>query len=420
MEDFNNDFYLQAYPDVRVAIEKGLFKTAQEHWEKFGKKEGRFSKPTKVTKTKETRDLPKVDKLKVAFLVPGMGMGGAERWTLELAVGLKSPEIEVLGVFLAYSGESDPYLLSSLSSELPIYSFKNIQEGDIPSDKITLIESGEESILDKADLVISWGVSNLETYLKIPQTKLISVIHGACQSTESMLSSIKEKVHTFVAVSEFCSTISPQKKTPVIYNGLSLRRMGLTRSREKLREELGLGNYCKGVLYLGRISRDKNITQIARALSQLDSKYKLIVAGNGRDEVEIKKEIHSIIPNRVSFLGRVLNVRNILNACDVYVSASPYEAFPYSLLEALYAELPVVTTPVGPIIELERVYGPLVTQTPIDPTAGELASAIRDAALRGKTIQTEKAKEVVIKNLSLDTMLSKWKDFLLGRVTCLK
>lgn len=349
-----------------------------------------------------------------------MGMGGAEKWTLELAVGLKSPEIEVLGVFLAYSGESDPYLLSSLSSELPIYSFKNIQEGDIPSDKITLIESGEESILDKADLVISWGVSNLETYLKIPQTKLISVIHGACQSTESMLSSIKEKVHTFVAVSEFCSTISPQKKTPVIYNGLSLRRMGLTRSREKLREELGLGNYCKGVLYLGRISRDKNITQIARALSQLDSKYKLIVAGNGRDEVEIKKEIHSIIPNRVSFLGRVLNVRNILNACDVYVSASPYEAFPYSLLEALYAELPVVTTPVGPIIELERVYGPLVTQTPIDPTAGELASAIRDAALRGKTIQTEKAKEVVIKNLSLDTMLSKWKDFLLGRVTCLK
>lgn len=38
---FNANYYVQTYPDVLVAISQGIFKSAEEHFEKFGAKEGR-------------------------------------------------------------------------------------------------------------------------------------------------------------------------------------------------------------------------------------------------------------------------------------------------------------------------------------------------------------------------------------------
>lgn len=40
-KEFNEDDYLEANPDVAVAVNKGIFCSGQEHYQKYGKNEGR-------------------------------------------------------------------------------------------------------------------------------------------------------------------------------------------------------------------------------------------------------------------------------------------------------------------------------------------------------------------------------------------
>lgn len=42
---FDEQFYLDAYPDVRQAVAEGFFANGLEHWLRFGQEEGRRGSP---------------------------------------------------------------------------------------------------------------------------------------------------------------------------------------------------------------------------------------------------------------------------------------------------------------------------------------------------------------------------------------
>ena len=50
--------------------------------------------------------------------------------------------------------------------------------------------------------------------------------------------------------------------------------------------------------------------------------------------------------------GRQENASQYLKAFDIYVSSSVKEGLPYSILEAMAAELPIITTAVGGVPEM--------------------------------------------------------------------
>lgn len=45
-DDFNADFYLSQYPDVAIALTAGQFIDAWDHYEKYGRREGRLGRPS--------------------------------------------------------------------------------------------------------------------------------------------------------------------------------------------------------------------------------------------------------------------------------------------------------------------------------------------------------------------------------------
>jgi glycosyltransferase involved in cell wall biosynthesis len=103
----------------------------------------------------------------------------------------------------------------------------------------------------------------------------------------------------------------------------------------------------------------------------------LVIAGEGRQREELLREVARLgIADSVRLLGLVGDVPAVLAGADVFVNAAWAEAFPYSVLEAMAAERPIVATDVGGTREAieDGVTGRLVK-----PDDGQgLAQAILD------------------------------------------
>ncbi len=127
--------------------------------------------------------------------------------------------------------------------------------------------------------------------------------------------------------------------------------------KEEAREQLGLREDDKILLFVGRIEPLKGVDILLGAAAQLESEsdcFVLIVGGDDstRDgEIEHLRDLASQlgIAERVSFMGAVDHERLPLfyNAADVCVVPSFYESFGLVALEAMACGTPVVASRVG-------------------------------------------------------------------------
>jgi len=71
----------------------------------------------------------------------------------------------------------------------------------------------------------------------------------------------------------------------------------------------------------------------------------LIVVGYGQEEGRLKKQLSELsCQDKVYFVGRYDDVERFYSIADIYALTSSQEGFPNVLLEALFFELPIVTT----------------------------------------------------------------------------
>lgn len=135
-------------------------------------------------------------------------------------------------------------------------------------------------------------------------------------------------------------------KFTVIKNGVDIHKYKFKEDvRSKYRDKLcvkdevllghvGLFNYQKNHEFLINVfellvKNDKN------------SKYKLLLIGDGDLRVEIEKRVlQKGIVDKVIFIGNVDNVPDYLQAIDIFVLPSRFEGLPYVLVEAQAVGLP--------------------------------------------------------------------------------
>lgn len=107
------------------------------------------------------------------------------------------------------------------------------------------------------------------------------------------------------------------------------------------------------LVYAGRLSPEKRVDRVIRALGNLPS-AELLIAGHGPEEERLRAIANG---RRVQFLGPVPHedMPHVLNAADALVLPSEYEGMATVVLEALACGVPVVATPSG---DLPRVVVP--------------------------------------------------------------
>lgn len=100
------------------------------------------------------------------------------------------------------------------------------------------------------------------------------------------------------------------------------------------------------------LTKRKGVHQVIKTLNNLED-YALVIIGNGKEMVELKKLSEELnVNDRCFFLGYRSDAISLIKFFDVYVMSSYSEGFPLGLLEAGLCKLPIVCSDIPIFKEL--------------------------------------------------------------------
>ena len=164
----------------------------------------------------------------------------------------------------------------------------------------------------------------------------------------------------------------------VIHNGIDPEEYQPRHDPEGLRA-LGVDPDVPMVLFVGRITRQKGILHLVRALRHLKPGMQVVLCAGAPDTEEIGAEMAALVrevtrdaPVKVVWIPEMLpkpQVISLYSHADVFVCPSVYEPFGIINLEAMACETPVVASAVGGIPEIV-VPGETGVLVPIEAEGG--------------------------------------------------
>ena len=169
-----------------------------------------------------------------------------------------------------------------------------------------------------------------------------------------------------IAVSEQMKTdvieaygVSPEKVT-VIHNGIDPDFYAPTFDNDLLKE-YGINPDVPFVLFVGRITRQKGISQLISAAKYFNTDCQIVLCAGAPDTPEIAKETEQLIADLKATRDGVILISEMLprekikvlySHARVFACPSLYEPFGIINLEAMSCETPVVGSAVGGIPEI--------------------------------------------------------------------
>jgi glycosyltransferase involved in cell wall biosynthesis len=180
----------------------------------------------------------------------------------------------------------------------------------------------------------------------------------------------------------------PSTRVRVLHNGIDTAALAkVTDHRADVRQELGIDAGVYVILQAARLQPIKDHATAIRAMARVvttDGAVRLLLAGAGPQASEIDSLIKGLgLVNHVCRLGLRTDVHRLLGAADAALLSSVSEGIPLSLIEAMAAGLPVVSTRVGGVPEVveEGRSGLLVPAGDDDALAQRILRLARNPAL---------------------------------------
>jgi len=362
-------------------------------------------------------------KKKLFFLVTQGAWGGAQKYVLDLAKNL----VNTYEIFVAIGEKGKtPDLQEKLAKEVKdvhVLELKHLKRTICPRKDIQALyeikriyKQIQPDIVhlnsSKAGVLGSYANSLLP---KKDRPKIIYTVHGWVMNEP--MNSFKKKLYTFleknsakykdalIVLSEKEKKDGiriqiPENKLYTIPLGINpISFLSKTEARKKLlpntKNKIWFGTIAnffetKGLdVLLHTLVENKKILQ--------DTNFLIIGEGPERKKLEKILEENKII--NVFLLGAKENASQYLKAFDCFVLPSRKEGFPYVLLEAIQAELPIITTDVGGIREMLSKYKPSYIIPP--NSEKKLGEAIQ------KFLQEDNKKGIAKESYTLEAMTKK-------------
>ena len=140
-------------------------------------------------------------------------------------------------------------------------------------------------------------------------------------------------------------------RVDIIYNGVDLSRLARRRSKEEAKKALGLNLDTIVIGSLGRLAPEKGYEYLIQAMPDIlrqEPHAVVLIAGRGPLEASLKKlAVQLGVSESIHFVGFCEDVRDVLEAIDIYVQPSLCEAHCISILEAMAFSLPLIVSDAG-------------------------------------------------------------------------
>jgi glycosyltransferase involved in cell wall biosynthesis len=163
------------------------------------------------------------------------------------------------------------------------------------------------------------------------------------------------------------------------------------------------------ILLVGRLARQKRPDVAVRALGRILERHpeaQLDLAAHGPLEDETRALVAELgLQQSVRFLGKRRDVPELLAEAECFLLTSDYEGCPYTVLEAMAAGVPVVSTRVGGVPELVADGETGLLVEPGDPAAAAAAiQGVLDAPERARLLG-EAGRARALSDFGIDRMV---------------
>jgi len=199
--------------------------------------------------------------------------------------------------------------------------------------------------------LVRWGLKALDKLLAWLSTDLLTDSNSQREFLIGQLITRSEKIQV-LADGSICGVDTDRFKINVDL-------------RTEVRQQLGVPESALVVLFLGRMSRDKGVLDLASAFARLASKHdNAWMLWVGPDEEELTQDILNRckgVGNRSCFVGFTTEPERFMAAADIFALPSYREGFGTSVIEAAACGLPSVCS---------RIYG--LTDAVVDGVTGLL------------------------------------------------
>jgi glycosyltransferase involved in cell wall biosynthesis len=358
-------------------------------------------------------NLPLVQRpqLRVGFLTPSLGMGGAERWILSLTKHFRGAHTSIVGMV----GENYHInLVEEMVRHAPV-----VAAMDIPgTKKLASRQAVAQKVINHCDIVVSWSIKTGEFYQRAGRP-VIDVSHNDYDSpTQVKIAQDSWKgANLVVGISKASTEVYPpavQRFSTTIYNGVEVDRVTPRKGRQAARETWGIPQDAKVLLFLGRLDKQKQPQRVVQILRHLPEDWLAIIVGDGKLRADVETRATEDAPGRVRFIPSSLHVGDYFAAADIYLLPSIHEGMPLTMLEAWLAGTPCVLSDFNCINELEDFHQrPLCWKVPKTAKPNEWIRTILEAYAAGPGAERViDARSIAWSNYTAAAMAYRWEVYL--------
>jgi glycosyltransferase involved in cell wall biosynthesis len=172
--------------------------------------------------------------------------------------------------------------------------------------------------------------------------------------------------------------IGPAGRTRTVHNGVEA--VSLASVDPRVAELSGRGPV---ICTVAELRESKGVVTLIEAMSRVHAEHPdahLVIAGDGDERPRVESRIRELeLADSVTLLGATRGADAVLAGANVFVNPAYAEAFPYTVIEAMSAGLPVVATDVGGTREaIEGGAGVLVPPGEADPLSQAIIGVLRE------------------------------------------
>jgi len=309
---------------------------------------------------------------KILFIVTQSEFGGAQRYIFEVARNLDKERYEVL----VAAGQGDGELFKKLQNiNIETFHLKQMKRAPWPW-QIFLSVKEIHSLLKKEKPDVLFLCSTTAGLLGsisrlFYKVKIIYRIGGwafrdprafwknwLVLMAEKMTAPLKDIIIVNSEIDRKLALkykIAPSKKIIKIYNGIDINSLDFL-SRQEARSRFNLEQSAKIVGTVANFYKTKGLEYLIKAAPKVfeaEPQTIFVIVGDGRLRPKLEAQIRKLgLGKKILLKGKVPNAYKCLKAFDVFALPSLKEGFPWIILEAIAAEVPIVATKIGALPEI--------------------------------------------------------------------